>query len=54
MDPSAAQHWERTTAGFTLRVAVGDVPSAGDIPLDGLLVVEAADRGSVVRRDYSV
>jgi thiol:disulfide interchange protein DsbD len=54
VDPSGAQHWERTAAGSTLRVAVGDVPPAGDVPLEGLLVVETQDGGAPGRRGYAV
>lgn len=54
VDPSRPQSWERTATGFALRVPVGDVPPANAAPLDGLLVVEAADGGPAGRRGYAV
>ena len=54
VDPSAAQSWQSAAAAVTLRVAVGDLPPAGEAPLEGLLVIESADSTAPGRRGYPV
>ncbi|HCB12363.1 MAG TPA: hypothetical protein DEP36_02155 [Gammaproteobacteria bacterium] len=54
VDASGVQSWQQTTAAFHLSVPAGDVPPAGDAPLEGLLVVESLDNDSTVRRGYAV
>ena len=54
VDASGAQPWQQTPEAFRLSVPVGDVPPAGDAPLEGLLVVESLDNGSTVSRGYPV
>ena len=52
VDPSGVQSWTRNDGQVTLRVPVGDVPPAGDEPLEGLLVVEAGGGASVRQQGY--
>lgn len=54
VDASGAQHWEQTGTAFTLGVPAGDLPPAGDTPLEGLLVVEALHNGTPLRSGYHV
>jgi thiol:disulfide interchange protein DsbD len=41
IDPSGAQQWQRRDEQLTLWVPVGDLPPAGDEPLQGLLALRA-------------
>ena len=54
VDPSGAQSRQTTAEGLALRVPAGDLPPAGDVPLDGLVVVETRDGGAPARRGYAV
>ncbi len=54
VDPSGAQSRQTAAAGLALRVPAGDLPLAGDAPLDGLVVVETPDGGALTRRGYAV
>lgn len=54
VDPSGAQSRQTTAEGLVLRVPAGDLPPAGDVPLDGLVVVETRDGGAPARRGYAV
>ena len=54
VDASGVQRWEQTGTAVTLTVPVGDVPPAGDTPLQGLLVFESQHAGTPVRSGYQV
>jgi thiol:disulfide interchange protein/DsbC/DsbD-like thiol-disulfide interchange protein len=54
VDASGVQRWEQTGTAVTLTVPLGDVPPAGDIPLQGLLVFESEHNGAPVRSGYQV
>ena len=54
VDPSGAQSRQPTAEGLALRVPAGDLPPAGDAPLDGLVVVETPNGGAPARRGYAV
>ena len=54
VDPSGAQSRQTTAKGLALRVPAGDLPPAGDVPLDGLLVVETPNGSAPARRGYAV
>ena len=52
VDASGVQRWEQTATAMTLTVPAGDVPPAGDAPLQGLLVVESEHKGTLLRSGY--
>jgi thiol:disulfide interchange protein/DsbC/DsbD-like thiol-disulfide interchange protein len=52
VDASGVQRWEQTATAVTLTVPAGDVPPAGDAPLQGLLVVESEHKGTPLRSGY--
>lgn len=54
VDPSGAQSRQTAADGLALRVPAGDLPLAGDAPLDGLVVVETQDGDALTRRGYAV
>lgn len=54
VDASGAQRWEQTGTGLSLGVPAGDLPPAGAMPLEGLLVVESAQEGTTVRSGYQL
>ena len=54
VDASGRQHWQRSGTGLTLTVPAGDVPPAGDHPMQGLLVVESERNGMPVRSGYQI
>jgi thiol:disulfide interchange protein len=54
VDASGVQRWEQTATAVTLTVPAGDVPPAGDAPLQGLLVVESEHKGTPLRSGYRV
>ncbi|MBT8116368.1 MAG: thioredoxin family protein, partial [Gammaproteobacteria bacterium] len=45
---------EQSGAGLSLGVPAGDVPPAGAMPLEGLLVVESVQDGTTLRSGYQV
>jgi len=54
VDASGVQRWEQTATAVTLTVPAGDVPPAGNAPIEGLLVVESEHKGTPVRSGYPV
>ncbi len=50
--PVVCNAGQQTATGVTLTVPAGDVPPAGDAPLEGLLVVESEHKGTPLRSGY--
>ena len=54
VDASGAQRWERSAAVLAVSVPLGDMPPTRNTPIEGLLVVESDQGGSMLRRGYPV
>ena len=54
VDASGAQRWEQSGTEFTLSVPAGDLPPAGNSPMEGLLVIESVHNDATVRRGHHV
>ena len=52
VDASGVQQWAQSTTGFTLSVPAGDLPLAGNRPLEGLLVMESQHKGTTVQSGH--